>query len=506
MEGQGDGRHNGPNCYRIPLPIGNGARNMETLGLRVFILNQEIIFSIHAMIRPPDNDAPDDDDGNTEDNDEDENEDDENVEDDAEEDEAEEDDVEREENMENAEDEDEMEDSDGDADAEDDDAEDDERRGDAHPDYHADNPNLDDVHLNDDNAVLLFRIRVRPLQHGDVFDDIFLELRLVNNDDFDEIDNNEERNGDANADNVDVDDDDGFENDNSDDRDRSREGDGALEDADCCDDEGFEDIERDGESVRDCAVVAAVVDEEAATDDDEDAVAEDGESERDVGDDEQLFVDTRVQYAWLRFAWQAWPLSCGDVFEEIVFEFQGIGQEDLAIRAYNAAWENVEDGDELDVQDAADGERASGPADRRPSPSPAPTGGSEAEEIDREAFRWWRDFDYDFSQSVGIDDADEEDPPPAPCEKGTRESAPEAEPERKAALRLDCQRDAPDQEEAWEEGGARARPQPSPGPSGKRSRDEAGLERESGRTKRSRRRSERDASEDSLSGAAAGRS
>ncbi|XP_068505558.1 protein PFC0760c-like [Syngnathus scovelli] len=278
MEGQGDGRHNGPNCYRIPLPIGNGARNMETLGLRVFILNQEIIFSIHAMIRPPDNDFND---GNTENNDEEENiedndddeeriEDGENIEDIDQEENIEE----HEENIEDEEDE-ETEESDGDADVEDNDGDMEDNGHGVHPEYHADN-HINDMHLNDENAVLLFRIRVRPLQHGDVFDDIFLELRLVNNDDFDEIDNNEEHNGEANEENIDdeqnidEDEDDGFENvhdieDEDDDRSNDdRSNDDGIDDCDndCNNDEGFEDLEHDNENIESCAIIANVVNEE----------------------------------------------------------------------------------------------------------------------------------------------------------------------------------------------------------------------------------------------------
>lgn len=348
--------------YRIPLPIGNGARNMETLGLRVFILNQEIIFSIHAMIRPPDNDVHDND-GNTEDNDEDENiEDgnieDENIEDDNIEDRIEEDDEEdededdREENIEdneNIEDEDGTEDSDGDADVEDNDGDMEDNPHAAHPDYPADNPNPNDVHLNDENAVLLFRIRVRPLQHGDVFDDIFLELRLVNNDDFDEIDNNEEQNGDANAENIeeDDDDDDGFENNNSDDRDRSRDdedadadADAALEDDDRRDDEGFEDVDVDRDNLRDRAVVGSVANEErkdpvgpeVCRDSDDPLPGPSGEgSVRDPDD-----TDGGKQFQW-------WDESNSDSFSDNSRE-----EEDRPLRRGASKWRSSDDADSQD--------------------------------------------------------------------------------------------------------------------------------------------------------------
>ncbi|XP_061612180.1 protein PFC0760c-like [Phyllopteryx taeniolatus] len=274
MEGQGDGRHNGPNCYRIPLPIGNGARNMETLGLRVFILNQEIIFSIHAMIRPPDNDVIDND-GNNEDNDEDDyiedneddNDDEEQIDDDNNiEDNDQEENIEDNENIEDDE-EDVTEDSDGDADVEDNDAEMEE-----HHEYHADNNNMNDMHMNDENAVLLFRIRVRPLQHGDVFDDIFLELRLVNNDDFDEIDNNEDQNGEVNEENIEddqnIDEDDGFENvvnavNNTDDEDNNCNNNEDPEENDCNNDEGFEDFDNEIENIEGRSVIGNVVNEKS---------------------------------------------------------------------------------------------------------------------------------------------------------------------------------------------------------------------------------------------------
>ncbi|XP_077595161.1 uncharacterized protein LOC144211640 [Stigmatopora nigra] len=265
MEGQGDGRHNGPNCYRIPLPIGNGARNMETLGLRVFILNQEIIFSIHAMIRPPDNNDDNENDGNTEENDEDENiEDNEEDNEDNIEDEENIEDIEGEENIEdndneNIEDEEEevSEESDGDADVEDNDGEMEDHENGAHHEYHADNNNMNDMHMNDENAVLLFRIRVRPLQHGDVFDDIFLELRLVNNDDFDEIDNNEEQNGELNEDSIEdeqnLEEDEDFENVVNDDVDEDSHAD------ECNNDEGFEDIDNENENLEGFGLIGNIV-------------------------------------------------------------------------------------------------------------------------------------------------------------------------------------------------------------------------------------------------------
>lgn len=314
----------------------------------------------------------------------------------------------------------------------------------------------------------------------------------------------------------------------------------------------------DPEDVVDEEAAAAAADEDDDNDDDynvggDEAVAEDSESERGDGDSDAMldeherlppFVNPRDQYAWIRFIWQVWPFSCENIFEEIVFEFQGIREEDLSIRDHDTARENGEDDDDDDGRDAIDnqgggddrdaeggaddadlqvaGNRASERADEPPSPSPSPVAtvpdvGSKVEEMDEEAFRWWHEFDYDFSESVGID-VDEEDPPPAGGEKRTRESAQDAKRERKPALRLTCDReadlaDAPEEEENSEEGGSRPGPgqaeaEPLPGPSRKRSRDEAGLNRETRRTKRLCRRSECDAktSQDSPSGGAATRS
>ncbi|XP_037134445.1 noggin-2 isoform X1 [Syngnathus acus] len=60
MEGQGDGWHNGPSSYHIPLLIGNRPPNddpdMEYIVILDFIVNQEIVF-VNEGEQWPDNDV-----------------------------------------------------------------------------------------------------------------------------------------------------------------------------------------------------------------------------------------------------------------------------------------------------------------------------------------------------------------------------------------------------------------------------------------------------------------
>ncbi|XP_068505555.1 uncharacterized protein [Syngnathus scovelli] len=60
MEGQGDGWHNGPSSYHIPLLIGNRPPNddpdMEYIVILDFIVNQEIVF-VNESEPWPDNDV-----------------------------------------------------------------------------------------------------------------------------------------------------------------------------------------------------------------------------------------------------------------------------------------------------------------------------------------------------------------------------------------------------------------------------------------------------------------
>ncbi|KAM9774399.1 uncharacterized protein ACBT44_003586 [Syngnathus typhle] len=288
------------------------------------------------------------------------------------------------------------------------------------------------------------------------------------------------------------------------------------------------------------------IDEEVNIEDDEDAVGEESDSEQDIGDaqnedsdvdlipeeNDELyrFVNTRNQYAWIRFIWQVWPFSCGNIFEEIVFEFHGLREEDLTIRDYDVAQEHVADNDDIvndgnlqdrddhHVEDAANENELLVSAnqileqvDEHPLPT-MPNVRSKVEEIDEEAFRWWQEFDYNFSESAAID-VDEEDPPPQGPEKKKQEAKRDKKSGSHGIGNL------VEEEEASEESDfvscfaeVEVEAEPSPEPSRKRSREEAGLNQEPRRNKRFCRRSECDAktsdggAEDSLVGGATKRS
>nr|XP_049615082.1 uncharacterized protein LOC125991301 [Syngnathus scovelli] len=290
------------------------------------------------------------------------------------------------------------------------------------------------------------------------------------------------------------------------------------------------------------------IDEDVNIEDDEDAVGEESDSEHDIGaaqnedgdidlileDNERYrFVNSRDQYAWIRFIWQVWPFSCGNIFEEIIFEIHGLPEEDLIICDYDVTQEhvadnddivndgNLQDGDDHHAEDAANENELLVSAnqileqvDEHPLPTMPnmPNVRSKVEEIDEEAFRWWHEFDYNFSESAGID-VDEDDPPPTGSEKKKQEAKTDKKSGSHDIGTL------VEEEEASEESDfvscfaeVEVEAEPSPGPSRKRSREEAGLNQEPRRNKRFCRRSECDAktsdggAEDTLVGGATKRS
>ncbi|XP_061666946.1 protein PFC0760c-like [Syngnathoides biaculeatus] len=259
----------------------------------------------------------------------------------------------------------------------------------------------------------------------------------------------------------------------------------------------------------------------------EDSQNEDSDSDFVLDDNDEMdfFNDLNDQYAWIRFIWQVWPFSCGNIFDEIVFEFQGIREEDLSFQDYDIIQGNAEDNDNnanelnneesdnADVEEVANqdqaevgADQASAQADEHPLPLPLPLPTlanvrSKVEEIDEEAFRWWHEFDYNFSECTGID-ADEDDPPPAKCEKKSRDNAQDVKREKNSAPEPDQDvgnSDLVEEGEASEEGElvlcvseTEAEVEPLPGPSRKRSRDEAGLDKDARSNKRSCQRSDSD--------------
>ncbi|XP_077482426.1 uncharacterized protein LOC144093044 [Stigmatopora argus] len=294
------------------------------------------------------------------------------------------------------------------------------------------------------------------------------------------------------------------------DGDRDDDGDGDAEDTE----DGDGDRDGDGGENND--------------DVDNDAQNEDSDVDLMLEDNEELynFVNARDQYAWIRFIWQVWPFSLGNIFEEIVFEFQGIREEDVAIRDYDIMQENADendqnalnddDGNNADVEDASDDSDSEvgvnqplEQVDEHPLPFPLPLSlplpapvtpnvRSKVEESDEEAFRWLHDFDYHVSESLGPE-AEEEDPVLAGCDKKSRDNTQDGRKERKLGLQLcnEPDRSIRNSHLVTEESGnitcfseLEAETEVSAGPSRKRSREEAGLNQERRSSKRLCRRAE----------------
>ncbi|XP_077595902.1 uncharacterized protein LOC144212125 isoform X1 [Stigmatopora nigra] len=295
------------------------------------------------------------------------------------------------------------------------------------------------------------------------------------------------------------------------------DGDGDAEDTE--DGDGDAEDTEDGDGDGDA--------EENNEDADSDAQNEDSDVDLMLEDNEELynFVNARDQYAWIRFIWQVWPFSFGNIFEEIVFEFQGIREEDVAIRDYGIMQENADDNDQnalndddgnnADVEDAADDSDSEvgvnqplEQVDEHPLPLPfplplslplpvpvVPNVRSKVEESDEEAFRWLHDFDYHVSESLGPE-GEEEDPG---CDKKLRDNTQDGRKERKLGLQLcnEPDRSIRNSHLVSEESGNitcfsefEAETEVLAGPSRKRSREEAGLNQERRSSKRLCRRAE----------------
>ncbi|XP_061910868.1 clumping factor B-like [Entelurus aequoreus] len=248
-------------------------------------------------------------------------------------------------------------------------------------------------------------------------------------------------------------------------------------------------------------------DEEGDNNEENEDVIVDSDSEREEGEADNADTDSdghnedsdnsslleADHFAWIRFIWQVWPFSCGNIFEEIVFEFHGVHEEDLIISAFDVIQEHVEENDGNDNIESDDhvGEDNEGEADvvqcpeeveeiSLPLPLPLVSDNPKHEEREEKDVQWWHD--YNSSESV-----DEEDPDPqdGKAEKsGPRVDLSDKRDHSTSIGDLAEEREAPDDCITCF-GNPEAEEDPLPGPSRKRPRDEGSRHQfETGRRKR----------------------